>query len=103
MKQDNGPHVPIPNKVGPLLPRINDGGILGRVGESEVEELCRKILEEYEAMKRGPTGFALGTSKHAFIDARLKRVDSYHAELAKYVGDQKATITICELYKQVMG
>jgi hypothetical protein len=73
------------------------------MSESEVEELCRKILEEYEAMKRGPTGFALGSSKHAFIDARLRRVDSYHTELAKYIGDQKATMTICELYRQVMG
>ena len=71
--------------------------------ESEVEELCQKILEEYEAMKHGPTGFALGTSKHAFIDARLKRVDSYHSQLAKFIGDQEATVTICELYSQVMG
>jgi len=30
-------------------------------------------------MKRGPTGFALGTSKHAFIDARLKRVTAITA------------------------
>ena len=73
------------------------------MNESEVEELCQKILEEYEAMKCGPTGLALGTSKHAFIDARLKRVDSYHSQLAKYIGDQEATITICELYRQVMG
>jgi hypothetical protein len=71
--------------------------------ESEVEELCQKIVEEYEAMKRGPTGFALGISKHAFIDARLKRVDSYHSQLAKYIGDQEATIIICKLYIQVMG
>ena len=71
--------------------------------QSEVAELCQKILEEYEAMKRGPTGFALGTSKHAFIDARLNRVDSYHSQLAKYIGDQAATMTICELYRQVMG
>jgi hypothetical protein len=71
--------------------------------QSEVEELCQKIVKEYEEMKRGPIGFALGTSKHAFIDARLKRVDSYHSQLAKYIGDQEATITICELYRQVMG
>ncbi len=72
--------------------------------QSEVAELCQKILEEYEAMKRGPTGFALvGISKHAFIDARLKCVDCYHSQLAKYIGDQEATITICELYRQVMG
>jgi hypothetical protein len=73
------------------------------MSESAVAELCRKIVEEYEAMKRGPANFALGISKHAFIDARLKRVDSYHSQLAKYIGDKEATITICELYTQVMG
>jgi F420-0:gamma-glutamyl ligase len=70
---------------------------------SEVEELCQKILAEYEAMKRGPIGFALGISKHAFIEAHLKRVDSYHTELSKHIGDQAATMTICELYQRVMG
>lgn len=70
--------------------------------EGEVEELCQKIVAEYEAMKCGPTGLALGISKHAFIDARLKRVDSYHKQLAEYIGDQEATTTICELYSQVM-
>lgn len=73
------------------------------MNESEVAELCQKIVEEYEAMKDGPIGFAVGISKHAFIDARLKRVDSYHSQLAKYLGDQEATLTICELYTQVMG
>jgi hypothetical protein len=71
--------------------------------EREVEELCQKIIKEYEEMKRGPTGFMLGGSKHAFIDDRLKRVDSYHSQLAQYIGDQAATITICVLYTQVMG
>ncbi len=70
--------------------------------QGEVEKLFQKIVEEYEAMKCGPTGLTLSISKHAFIDARLKRVDSYHRQLAKYIGDQEATTTICELYSQVM-
>jgi hypothetical protein len=70
--------------------------------QSEVAELCQKIRAEYEAMKCIPTVFALGTSKHAFIDARLKRVDSYNQQLAQYIGEQEATLTICELYSQVM-
>lgn len=73
------------------------------MSEGEVAELCQKIVEEYEAMKRGPIGFTTGISKHAFIDDRLKRVDCYHSQLAKYIGDQEATTTICELYTQVMG
>ena len=70
--------------------------------ENEVAELCQRIAEEYEAMKHGPTGFALGTSKHAFIDARLKRVDGYYNQLAKRIGDLEATLTICKIYMQTM-
>lgn len=69
---------------------------------SEIAEIRRQILEEYEAMKRGFSGFALGTSKHAFIDARLKRVDTYHSQLVQYVGEQQASELICDLYIQVM-
>jgi hypothetical protein len=70
--------------------------------QSEIAELRRKILEEYEAMKRGLSAFTFGTSKHAFIDARLKRVDGYHNQLAEYIGEQEATRTIYDLYTQVM-
>ena len=71
--------------------------------QSEVAELRQKILEEYEAMKRGLTGFAWGTAKHAFIDARMKRVDHYHEQLIQQVGEQEAAHTICNLYDQIMG
>src|SRR4051812_13588221 len=57
-----------------------------RMYQSEVAELRQRILEEYEAMKRGLTGFAWGTAKHAFIDARMKRVDHYHEQLVQQVG-----------------
>lgn len=73
------------------------------MSQSEIAELRQKIIEEYEAMKQGLSGFAFGFSKHAFIDARLKRVDSYHAKLAQYIGEQEATTTICDLYTSVMG
>ncbi len=71
--------------------------------QSEVAELQRKIVEEYEAMKRGLPGFARGAAKHAFIDARLESVDRYHHQLVQYIGEQEATHIICELYMQVMG
>lgn len=71
--------------------------------QSEVAQLRQKIVEEYEAMKQGLTGLALGTAKHSFIDARMKRVDVYCDHLAQYMGEQEATQTICELYIQVIG
>src|SRR5215469_2790015 len=72
------------------------------MSQSEVAILRKKILKEYEAMKRGLPGIALGNSRHAFIDARLKSVDNYHSQLALFIGEQEATLTICELYTQVM-
>jgi signal transduction histidine kinase len=73
------------------------------MGQSEIALLRQKIVEEYEAMKRGLTGLALGTAQHAFIDARMKRVEGYHEQLAQCVGEQKANLAICELYVQVIG
>lgn len=71
--------------------------------QSEVALLRKRILEEYEAMKRGLTGVASGTSQHAFIDARMRRVNVYHEQLVQYVGEQEATVAITELYVQVIG
>ena len=72
------------------------------MSQSEVAMLRQKILQEYEAMKRGLPGPAFAKSRHAFIDARLKRVDNYHSQLALFIGEPEATLTICELYTQVM-
>ena len=73
------------------------------MAQSEVAQLRQRIMEEYEAMKRGLTGFACGSTKHAFIDARMHRVDGYHDQLTQYVGAQEATQTVCELYIEIMG
>ena len=70
---------------------------------SEVALLRKKILEEYEAMERGLTGLARGTAQHAFIDARMRRVDMYHEQLMHYVGETEANLTVCELYIQAIG
>jgi hypothetical protein len=70
---------------------------------SEIAQLRQRIAEEYEAMQRGLMGLAWGTAKHDFIQARMQRVDQYHNQLAQQVGEQEATLTICELYEQVIG
>ncbi len=71
--------------------------------QSEVTQLRQKIAEEYEAMKRGLSGLAQGTSRHAFIDARMKRVDDYHNQLTRHIGEHAATQAITDLYVQVIG
>ncbi|MBV9257375.1 MAG: hypothetical protein JO215_05100 [Ktedonobacteraceae bacterium] len=73
------------------------------MGQSEVAQLRQRIIEEYVCMKRGLTGLACGTTKHAFIDARMKRVDDYYERLAQYVGTKEATQVICELYVEIIG
>jgi hypothetical protein len=71
--------------------------------QSEIAQLRQRIIEEYEAMKSGLNGFAYGAAKHEFIDARMRRVDYYHGQLTKHVGEQEADLTICKLYTKVIG
>jgi hypothetical protein len=73
------------------------------VGQSEVAQLRTRILNEYEAMKRGLSGVASGTARHEFIDARMRHVDGYYKQLSRHVGEQEATNTITDLYQQVIG
>jgi hypothetical protein len=54
-------------------------------------------------MKRGLSGVASGTARHAFIDARMRHVDGYYNQLSRHVGEQEATNTITDLYQQVIG
>jgi len=71
--------------------------------KSEITQIRQKIAEEYEAMQLGFSGFATGTAKHAFIDARMHCVDTYHEQLSQQLGEEEATLIICELYVKVMG
>jgi hypothetical protein len=73
------------------------------VGQSEVAQLRKSILNEYEAMKSGLSGVASGTARHSFIDARMRHVDGYYKQLSQQVGEQEATNTITDLYQQVIG
>lgn len=70
---------------------------------SEVAQIRQRIQQEYEAMKQGLEGLALGTSKHAFIEARMRRVDSYYAQLKKDIGEQEAGQTVYDLYTRTWG
>lgn len=70
---------------------------------SEVARLREQVELEYEAMMRGLHGFAEGSAIHEFISARMARVESYHGELAKKVGESEATEIICDLYNKATG
>ena len=70
--------------------------------QSEIARLCQQLESEYEAMKRGLNDLAQGTAIHSFISARMARVESYHGELVKQVGEYEATQIVCELYNKAI-
>jgi len=70
---------------------------------SEVARLREQVELEYMAMMQGLTGFAEGSAIHEFISARMARVEGYHNELAKELGESEATQIICELYNKATG
>jgi hypothetical protein len=70
--------------------------------KSEIALLREQIELELQAMRRGIGGFALGTARHAFIQARMEQVGSYQDSLASYIGTDAATHVVCKLYMQAM-
>lgn len=73
------------------------------MSSSEVARLREQVELEYEAMMQGLTGFAEGSAMHAFISARMARVEGYHDKLAKELGEDEATQIICDLYNKATG
>lgn len=70
------------------------------MNRSEVARLREQVALEYEAMMQGLSGFAEGMAMHEFISARMARVGDFHDELAKEIGEDKATKIICDLYNK---
>jgi hypothetical protein len=70
------------------------------MNRSEVARLREQVELEYEAMMQGLSGFAEGSAMHDFISARMARVGDFHDELAKEIGEDRATQIICELYNK---
>jgi len=73
------------------------------MNQSEVARLREQIELQIEAMQRGMHGFATGTTRHAFIRARLERIDQYQHSLAGYIGEDDANQVVCGLYTEVMA
>ena len=65
---------------------------------SDIARVRRQIVEEMEAMERGFTGFASGTARHDFIQARMRSIGEQQEDLEKLVGKSDAVNIVCELY-----
>ena len=55
--------------------------------QSDVARILAQICAEYEASNNGLYGLAQGTSRHAFITARMENMGELHIELQKLVGE----------------
>jgi len=62
----------------------------GDENKSEVARLKRQITEEYEAAQRGLSGLASGAARHAFISAKMRRMDRAHQCLIGLLGRERA-------------
>ena len=73
------------------------------MNQSEVARLREQIELQIEAMQRGMHGFSTGATRHAFIRARLERLDQYHAALTRQIGEEDANQVVYGLCSEVMA
>ncbi len=68
--------------------------------ESEIAQIRETIAREYMAAKWGLTGFAQGATKHAFISARMVRIEEGRKALEAHVGNE-AIALVAEILETV--
>jgi hypothetical protein len=61
---------------------------------SEIARIRETIAKEYMAAKWGLTGLAQGVGKHAFISARMQRVEKGCKALEALVGDEAMKLVV---------
>ena len=62
------------------------------MAESEIAQIRETIAREYMAAKWGLTGFAQGRAQHAFISARMERIEQGRKALEAHVGGKAMTL-----------
>ncbi len=67
---------------------------------SQVARCLREIVDQYSAAQRELSGYA-ETSKHAFITARMERMQASHEELINLIGSDAAIHMVAERLDQV--
>lgn len=66
---------------------------------SEVARLMQRISLEHQAACFALTSPTI-TSKHWFITRRMRRIDTYHQELAALVGEQASIALVAQVFEQ---
>ncbi len=62
------------------------------ISVSEVASIRQTIAAEYMAASWGFSGLAAGTARHAFISARMERMEEGRKRLETMVGEQAITL-----------
>ena len=58
--------------------------------KSEVARLLRQIDQEYQSAQLGLSGLASGTTRHEFIDTKMRNIWRDHERLIELVGSDEA-------------
>lgn len=74
-------------------------GEIERNSASEIARLREQIDLECRASWAALSALRSGTAQHRFITARLRKMDEYHGQLAKLVGEDAATAYLCEAFE----
>ncbi|MGH2506334.1 MAG: hypothetical protein ACRDHZ_02810 [Ktedonobacteraceae bacterium] len=69
---------------------------------SDVARLREQIETQLVAMRRGISGLAAGTARHAFIHARMERIGTYQENLVNQLGEDAAALVVYGIYNEVM-
>jgi len=64
------------------------------VAGSEIAQIRETIARNYMAAKWGLIGFAQGTAKHAFISARMERIEEGRKALEAHVGGEAIALVV---------
>ncbi len=70
--------------------------------QSEIARLRQQIETQLVAMRGGLSGLSAGSARHAFINARMERIDAYQRGLACQLGEDAATMLVYGLYNEIM-
>jgi hypothetical protein len=67
------------------------------MSQSEVAQLKKQMVAEYEAGKRGLKGLSQGTARHQFITQKMENMQYCHRRLIALVGQEQASHIMAEV------
>lgn len=68
------------------------------MSESEIARLRKQMELTHEASMWALSGLQSGTAQHAFITARMRRMDTSYHRLRELIGEEQATDVLCEVF-----